>query len=282
MTAIPDQTTDAAPRHHALGPGAPGHRVRSTRLPVANGCRRRARRVFHRHCATIAWALLLTACLNTPVWACDLTTEAGIATDRDIRAFFAARDKQVITFVGYSGAGYEDLPAMLAQAAGILAQFDPAHTIVNIGATPDGIGAVYELAKRRGFLTTGIVSTQAMRYEAELSPCVDRVFYVRDEAWGGYLDDGQTLSPTSAAMVENSDVMIGIGGGAVARDELRAASRAGKPTRYFPADMDHERATEKARKKGQAVPDSFAGAAAELLAPANQNEPMLPIDRQAP
>lgn len=241
--------------------------MRFTGPPVAVGCKRRAPGAFYGHCATIAWALLLTACLNTPACACDLTTEAGIATDREIQAFFAARNQQVITFVGYSGAGYEDVPAMLAQAARILVQFDPAHTVVNIGATPDGIGAVYELAKRRGFLTTGIVSTQAMRYEAELSPCVDRVFYVRDEAWGGYLDGGQTLSPTSAAMVENSDVMIGIGGGAVARDELRAASRAGKPTRYFPADMDHERATEKARKHGQPVPDSFAGAAAELLAP---------------
>ncbi len=273
MSVKPDQTTDAAPGHVALSPMAFGrraacrHRVRAARPPVQHGCTRRAWGAVGGRFATITWALLLAACLNTPVRACDLATETGVATDRDIRAFFAARNKQVITFVGYSGSGYEDRPAMLAKAADVLAQFDPAHTIVNIGATPDGIGAVYELAKRRGFLTTGIVSTQAMRYDAALSPCVDRVFYVQDETWGGYLDDGQTLSPTSETMVENSDVLIGIGGGSVARDELHAASRAGKAVRYFPADMDHERATEKARENGLPIPDSFAGAAAEQLAP---------------
>jgi transaldolase len=65
---------------------------------------------------------------------------------------------------------------MLEKAGHILDEFDPSKTIVNIGATPEGIGAVYELAKRRGFTTTGIVSTQAKKYDAELSPCVDYVF----------------------------------------------------------------------------------------------------------
>ena len=37
---------------------------------------------------------------------------------------------------------------MLAGAERVLSEFDPGRTIVNIGATPDGIGAVYELAKR--------------------------------------------------------------------------------------------------------------------------------------
>ena len=52
---------------------------------------------------------------------------------------------------------------MLRKAGRILDEFDPSKTIVNIGATPEGIGAVYELAKRRGFVTTGIISTQAKK-----------------------------------------------------------------------------------------------------------------------
>ena len=44
----------------------------------------------------------------------------------------------VLTFLGYSGAEYENKAGMLEQAAKILAQFDPKATIVNIGATAAG------------------------------------------------------------------------------------------------------------------------------------------------
>ena len=196
---------------------------------------------------------------------CDIETDVRDAGVAEIGTFFKAQNKQVLTFVGYSGAGYEDRRAMLDLAAGILEGFDPAATIVNIGATPEGIGAVYELAKRDGFTTTGIVSTQARRYRAALSPCVDIVFYVEDTSWGGYLEGGERLSPTSTAMVENSDVMVGIGGGAVARDELTAARRLGKPVRFLPADMNHAIARKKARKKGLPEPSDFSGAASSVF-----------------
>jgi shikimate kinase len=63
-------------------------------------------------------------------------------------------------------------------------------------------------------------------------------------------------------MVENSDVMIAIGGGEVARDELTAAKRSGKRVEFIPADMNHQVAREKAQKKGQPPPTDFRGAAA--------------------
>jgi hypothetical protein len=211
----------------------------------------------------IAWICILTAA--TRALACDSATVTALASGWEIKAFFDAQGKQVVTFVGYSGAGYEHPSAMLEQAAEVLTWFDPSRTIVNIGATPDGIGAVYELAKRAGFVTTGIVSTQAMHYDAPLSPCVDRVFYVQDDSWGGFIDRAQRLSPTSSAMLENSDIVIGIGGGEVARDELAAALRSGKVTRYFAADMNHRKAIDTARNKGLEAPDSFAGAAAEAF-----------------
>lgn len=56
-------------------------------------------------------------------------------------------------------------------------------------------------------------------------------------------------------MVENSDVLIGIGGGEVSRDELRAAKRSGKMVRFFPADMNQQQAREKAKKKGLPEPN---------------------------
>jgi len=187
------------------------------------------------------------------------------ATVEEIKAFFERQNKKVLTFAGYSGAGYESEALMLEQAERILGEFDPARTIVNGGATAEGVGAVYQLAKGKGFLTTGIVSSQAKQYNAELSPYVDYVFYVEDATWGGFIEGSEELSPTSKAMVENSDIIVGIGGGEVARDEMIAARRLGKEVRFIPADMNHQEAIEKAKKNGLPVPTDFRGPAGAAL-----------------
>jgi hypothetical protein len=183
------------------------------------------------------------------------------ATPEEIRTFFKNKNMKVLTFLGYSGAEYENKGEMLKQAAIILDQFDPKNTMVNLGATPEGIGAVYDLAKRKGFLTSGIVSTQAKESKVTLSPSVDVVFYVKDDTWGGFLPGTERLTPTSTAMVENSDVIVAIGGGEVARDELKGAKRLGKRVQFIPADMNHRLAREKALKKNQPAPIDFRGAA---------------------
>lgn len=190
---------------------------------------------------------------------------ARVATPEEIRTFFESKKMRVLTFLGYSGAEYEDKTAMLAHAAQILDKFDPKTTIVNIGATAEGIGAVYEAAKRRDFLTAGIVSTQARENEVALSPCVDIVFFVKDAGWGGFVAGTERLSPTSRAIVENSDVIIAIGGGDVARDELIAARQSGKHVQFIPADMNHQIARDKALRKAQPAPTDFRGAAASAF-----------------
>jgi hypothetical protein len=201
-------------------------------------------------------------------------TASQPATPDEVAAFFRQRAKNVVTFVGYSGAGYQDQAAMLREAARILEKHDPAKTIVNIGATSPGIGAVYALARQRGFETTGIVSMQAKREGVALSPDVDRVFFVEDDTWGGFLPGSTRLAPTSRAMVESSDVIVGIGGGEIARDEMLAARRAGKVVRFVPADMSHETARASARKKGAPEPTDFRGAAdAALREPAPRAAP---------
>jgi hypothetical protein len=207
------------------------------------------------------FALLLVCTFSWGAVVYGQTTTVKGATIEDIRAFFKAEQKTVLTFIGYSGAGYEDEASMRKEAERLLSEFDPAKTIVNIGATPDGIGAVYEIAKHKGFLTTGIVSSQARQYNVKLSPYVDHAFYVEDPTWGGFWAGTKELSPTSKAMVENSDIVIGIGGGEVARDELVAAKRLGKKVRFIPADMNHQKARENARKKKLPEPTDFRGAA---------------------
>lgn len=193
--------------------------------------------------------------------ACTQTATVRDATVQEVKAFFDGQNKKVLTFAGYSGAGYEDEASMLEQAERVLSEYDSAETIVNGGATSEGIGAIYKLAKGKGFLTTGIVSTQAKKDNAELSPYVDYVFYVEDATWGGFVEGSQQLSPTSKAMVENSDIIVGIGGGEVARDEMIAARRSGKQVRFISADMNHQKARDKAQKKGLPAPTDFSGAA---------------------
>ena len=214
--------------------------------------------------AGLSWlwpiAVGLAACSTTPVANTPVLVTAAPA---EIHAYFSNTGRKVLTFAGYSGSGYENEAAMLAAADRVLDDFDPKKTIVNIGATPDGIGAVYAVAKRKGFETTGIVSTQARQYAA--SPQVDRVFYVEDATWGGYLEGSRELSPTSSAMVAVSDVMVAIGGGAVARDEILEAKRLGKDVRFIAADMNHSRALETAARKGLPAPTDFRGAVHEMF-----------------
>ena len=210
--------------------------------------------------AGFSGALFLLGSSNVGI-ACELPKMIREATPAEIRAYFKDQHKTVLTLLGYSAADYEDKAALIAHATEILDRGDPKTTIVNIGATPDGIGVVYELAKKKGFTTSGIVSTQARESKASLSPCVDVVFFVKDASWGGFLEGTERLSPTSAAMVEASDRIVAIGGGEISRDELTAAKRAGKDVTFIPADMNHTIARERALKRGQAVPTDFRGAA---------------------
>ena len=99
---------------------------------------------------------------------------------------------------------------------------------MTIGATPTGIGAVYELARRRGFVTAGI-------------------------------------SPTSQAMVDVSDRVVASGGSEVSRVEYSTAERAGKPVAFFPADMNHANARKRAASRGLAAPTDFRGALGAAL-----------------
>jgi len=214
----------------------------------------------------IAFSVFLVALLCARIaQSCDQPSTVREATPEEIRTFFKGKEMRVLTFLGYSAAEYENKAAMLEQAARILDAYDPKATIVNIGATPERIGAVYATAKQRGFRTAGIVSTQAKENNVKLSPCVDVVFYVRDATWGGFIPGTERLSPTSTAMVENSDVMVAIGGGEVSRDELIAARRLGKKVQFIPADMNHEIARERARKRSQPAPTDFRGAAGAVF-----------------
>lgn len=187
------------------------------------------------------------------------------ATPRSVAQFVQHSGKKVLTFTGYSAAGYQDGHSLREHAARILAASDPGAVLVNIGATAEGIGAVYEWAKAAGFTTMGIVSSLARTEGVPLSPCVDHVFFVDDTTWGGLSPATGRLSPTSQAIVSNSSSIVGIGGGDVARDEMLAAQARGTPVTFIPAEMDHAIARARAEKRQQPAPRDFRGSAHAAL-----------------
>ncbi|MCF5716036.1 hypothetical protein I9H06_17560 [Pseudomonas tremae] len=171
---------------------------------------------------------------------------------------------RVVTFLGFAGAGYEYPDQVEKILLSELENFDPTDTIVCAGATAEGIGMVYRLAAMKGFRTVGVVSSIAREQGVKFSAECEGVFVVNDDTWGGRRADGR-LSPTSQAMVDTSDVMIGIGGGSIAKDELEEGLRTDKTIRFYKADMDHARAKLKAAKAGKPVPVHFDGAAQTLF-----------------
>ena len=160
---------------------------------------------------------------------------------------------------------YERWHAKYTRVRETLSGYSPETTLVNIGATAGGIGAAYPLAKSLGFTTIGIVSTLALDDVGQISEAVDRICFIADNQWGGKLPGSNELSPTSEAMVACSDILVGIGGGEISRDEMLAGQEQGKPVYFYPAQVDHEWAIQNAEKSGSPKPESFWGAAHEAF-----------------
>lgn len=186
-------------------------------------------------------------------------------TSEEAVSFIKGRGKIMLTFYGYSGMGYEDEKSMLQTARHVLNQYRPEKTLVIIGATNMGIGAVYRVAKANGFETAGIVTNEALAYPADISDACDHICFIEDSQYGGQLPNSKELSPTSKAMVTCSDVMVAIGGNEISRDELLEGKKQGKPVEFFPADVNHERAIRRAKRLGQPTPTSFKGAVHEIF-----------------
>jgi hypothetical protein len=186
-------------------------------------------------------------------------------TPEAVIAFFMSQGKTVLSFYGYSGMGYEDEEALLRIAQKILSGYSQEGTLVNIGVTSVGIGAIYPLAKSMGFETAGIVTSLALEYPEGISDTVDHICFVTDQRWGGNLPDSNELSPTSRAMVECSDILVGIGGGGISEAEMLAGKAQGKPVHFYPAEMNHARAINYAKRMGLPPPESFWGSNADVF-----------------
>lgn len=150
--------------------------------------------------------------------------------------------KRVVSLFGYSYLEYETPGAVLAQIEERLRTFDPATTAITIGATSEGIGAAYRVAKKLGFTTLGVVSTLALNYSGHFADDVDRIFVVNDDKWGGYVPGTDKPVATTEAFLSASDEIHAFGGGDITATTLKEARKRGIPFSYTPADMNHAKA----------------------------------------
>jgi hypothetical protein len=183
-----------------------------------------------------------------------ITSEEVIAQVRGI-------GKKVYTLFGFSVLDYHKKRDAMAVIRRELEPLDRKTTIINIGATEEGIGAAYEIAKAMGFETMGIVSTQALTYSGKFSRFVDRIFIVNDKNWGGYDPGTGQLTPATKAFLESSDFISFHGGGENSAVTMEQAHKRGIPHQFTPAEMNHDTATKRALEQGKPVPTDFRGAA---------------------
>ena len=155
--------------------------------------------------------------------------------------------KNVCLFMGYSNLGYQDEKSMLGTVREKLSTLSPDEYVVCIGATSDGIGKAYEVAKELGFETIGIVSTLGLSSAGSFSKHVDRIYVVNDDQWGGYIPGTNHPAPTTRLFLETADIVHAIGGGYNTATLLQIAvvQYGDLKVTFTPADMDHKRSEKK-------------------------------------
>ncbi|AWK14457.1 hypothetical protein CCS41_08170 [Candidatus Fukatsuia symbiotica] len=109
-----------------------------------------------------------------------------------------AGDKYILVFSGFSGLGYEN-PAQLEEKLenildDTIRDYGRANILVVAGATEEGIGTVYRLAKAKGIAILGIVSEEAEEMplatneqETVLIPDPGKTWKVLDENGHSYM-----------------------------------------------------------------------------------------------
>jgi hypothetical protein len=140
-------------------------------------------------------------------------------------------DKKTLVFGGFSGLGYSDIEKLEEEARLKIEQEIEIHGKDNVavvcGATSDGIGAIYKIAKDYNLPTYGIVSEAAKEYGSD-SFC-DKTFFVPDpkNTWQVLSENGESYMVDIA---KKNGVLIYFGGGDVAVSEIKEANQKGIAT----------------------------------------------------
>lgn len=137
-------------------------------------------------------------------------------------------NKKTLVFGGFSGLGYAEIEKMETTARKRIQVEIEANGITNVavvaGATSDGIGAVYKVAKELGVATYGIVSEAGKEYGSD--KFCDKTFFVPDPkgTWQVLSEKGDSYMVDVA---KQNGVLVYYGGGDVAVTEIKEAKQKG-------------------------------------------------------
>ncbi|CAK8738429.1 hypothetical protein SODG_002078 [Sodalis praecaptivus] len=145
------------------------------------------------------------------------------------------RNKHVLVFCGFSGLGYNNEVALIETIRTTLTAAINCHGSENIcvaaGATHEGIGIIYELAKEKGIKTIGLVSEQA-RGSALLSAACDECLFIPDPtaSWDVRDPEGNSymvyLATDNKGINKTGEFLV-FGGGYITLNELKEAEGLG-------------------------------------------------------
>lgn len=133
-------------------------------------------------------------------------------------------NKRVIVFGGFSGLGYESPEGLNAAVKDRIElemkQYGKDNVVVVAGATSDGIGACYKVAKELGVPTYGIVSEAGKKYGSD--EYCDKTVFTPDPngTWQVLNEKGQSYMVDIA---KNNGTLVYFGGGDVAVSEIKEA-----------------------------------------------------------
>lgn len=166
----------------------------------------------------------------------------GLSTVGDVRNAIAPSGEKIITLGGLSQhADKADLLSLVRRELAKIPAKQRSGYVVNMRGTPDGIGEAYTVAKKMGFKTAGIISSQGRDLLGlKATRNIDTLVIVKDSAWGGARSGASVssfddLTPTSKAVVGVSDQMLYVGSGEASGAELHVASELGIPVELVQA-----------------------------------------------
>lgn len=147
------------------------------------------------------------------------------------------KDRYAVVFVGHSGKGYIEPEAVRADMQQRLESImqrtgmDPGQMMVLAGATPEGIGLVYEVAQTLNLPAMGIVAEAGAQWVSPHCPDVITVRNADANDWGTRLpESGEEMTVTAlriATAAGQGGELIAFNGGPQAFEEALAAAHAG-------------------------------------------------------
>ncbi|RDH46169.1 phospholipase D-like domain-containing protein [Zooshikella ganghwensis] len=169
--------------------------------------------------------------------------------------------KRVVVFSGFSGLGYEDNVNLESTLNTVLDReielYGRENLLIVAGATEDGIGTVYEIAKNKNLNTFGIVSEEAEKNDVPISSSCDRHVFIPDanSSWQVLDPSGESYMVSIANSSNIKGKFYAFGGGSVTVTELSEAIKHGIDTEVFgdflPNPEKVQQKIEKLKSRGQ-------------------------------